>query len=196
MRFRALLAMIGFGLGAATLAHAGVPDPRNCIADTCLAISPAGIFSYTVVVKDESAAPVANVQVVLDFGTAPGMNLCDSSDPDHDRRVYGTTDVTGSVTFHVRGGGQTSGYVVVGAVGSVIVLAHVRSTDLNGDLAVTAADVTIHSGLASNALAGDYNCDGVTDANDRSLISAQLGQDCNTVAVLDFTWGAVKATYR
>jgi hypothetical protein len=196
MRIRALLAMLGLGVGAATLAHAGVPDPRNCIADTCLVLSPAGIFSYTVVVKDESAAPVANVQVVLDFGTAGGMNLCDASDPDHDRRVVGTTNASGSVTFHIKGGGQTSGYVVVGAMGSVIVIAHARSTDLTGDLAVTAADVTAHSALPSNALAGDYNCDGVTDANDRSLINAQLGQDCNTVAVLDFTWGAVKATYR
>jgi len=196
MRFRALLTMLGLGLGAATLAHAGVPDPRNCVADTCLVVSPAGVFDYTVVVKDESAAPVANVQVVLDFGTAPGMNLCDASDPDHDRRIIGTTDATGSVIFHVRGGGQTSGYVVVSAVGSVIVIAHARSTDLNGDLAVTAADVTAHSALASNALAGDYNCDGVTDANDRAFITAQLGQDCNTTAVLDFTWGAVKASYR
>lgn len=196
MRFRALLAMLVLALGAATLAHAGVPDPRNCVADTCLVVSPAGVFAYTVVVKDESAAPVANVQVVLDFGTAAGVNLCDSSDPDHDRRVIGTTDGSGSVTFHVRGGGQTSGYVVVGAVGSVIVVAHVRSTDLNGDLAVTSADESAHGALPSNALAGDYNCDGVTDANDRAFITAQLGQDCNTVAVLDFTWGAVKATYR
>jgi hypothetical protein len=196
MRFRTLLAMLVLGLGAATLAQAGVPDPRNCIADTCLVVSPAGVFAYTVVVKDESAAPVANVQVVLDFGTAGGVNLCDSSDPDHDRRIIATTDATGSVTFRVRGGGQTSGYVVVSAVGSVIVIAHVRSTDLNGDLAVTSADVTAHSALPSNALAGDYNCDGVTDANDGAFITIELGQDCSTVPVLDFTWGAVKASYR
>jgi hypothetical protein len=184
-------------LAASTMpAHAGVPDPRNSTADTCLVISPAGNFPYKVTVRDESAAPVTGVQVVLDFTPAVGMNLCDQSDPDHDRRVVGTTDLTGSFTFYVRGGGQSAGYVVVSAFAQTIALAHVRSTDLNGDLAVTAADVTLHQALPANALAGDYNCDGVSNAADRAILSAQVGQDCNTVPVLDFTWGALKASYR
>jgi hypothetical protein len=196
MRIRPLLGVLALLAASSFPAHAGVPDPRNSTADTCLVLSPAGVFAYKVTVKDESAAPVADVQVVLDFGPAPGMNLCDQSDPDHDRRVIGTTDATGSVTFHVRGGGQTAGYVVVSAFAQTIVLAHPRSTDLNGDLAVTSADVTIHQGLPANSFAGDYNCGGGSDATDRGILQAQVGQDCNTVPVLDFTWGAVKATYR
>ena len=196
MRIRPLLPVLALAAGLVTAAHAGVPDPRNSTADTCLVISPAGVFPYKVTVKDESAAPVPGVQVVLDFGPAVGMNLCDQADPDHDRRVVGTTDATGSFTFFVRGGGMTAGYVVVSAFGQNIVIAHVRSTDLNGDLAVTSADVTVHQGLPANALSGDYDCDGDADSTDRAILSAQLGQDCNTVPVLDFTWGAIKASYR
>jgi hypothetical protein len=196
MRFRPLLGVLALLAASSLPAHAGVPDPRNSTADTCLVLSPAGVFAYKVTVKDESAAPVAGVQVVLDFEPAPGMNLCDQSDPDHDRRVVGTTDATGSITFYVRGGGQTTGYVAVSAFGQNIVIAHPRSTDLNGDLAVTSADVTIHQGLPANSFAGDYNCGGGSTAADRAILQSQLGQDCNTVPVLDFTWGALKATYR
>jgi hypothetical protein len=196
MRVRPLLGVLILLAAGSIPAHAGVPDPRNCTADTCLVISPAGASPYTVIVRDEAAAPVANLQVVLDFGTAPGMNLCDQSDPDHDRRVLGTTDNTGSVIFRVRGGGQTTGYVVVSAIGQVIVIAHPRSPDLNGDLAVTSADLTLHQGLPANSIAGDYDCNGTSDSADRAILIAQLGQDCNTVPVLDFTWGAIKAYYR
>lgn len=196
MRVRPLLFVLALVAGASPTAQAGVPDPRNSVADTCLVLSPAGVFPYKVTVKDESAAPVAGVQVVLDFVGATGMNLCDQSDPDHDRRVVGTTDANGSFTFHVRGGGQTTGYVVVSAFAQTIVLARPRSTDLNGDLAVTAADVTIHQGLPAGSFAGDYDCDGGTDSADRAILQAQVGQDCNTVPVLDFTWGALKASYR
>jgi hypothetical protein len=196
MRIRPLLWVIALLAASALPARAGVPDPKNSTADTCMVISPAGVFSYKVTVRDESAAPVSGVQVVLDFTPAPGMNLCDQSDPDHDRRIVGTTDLNGTVTFNVRGGGQTSGFVVVSAFAQTIVLAHVRSTDLNGDLAVTAADVTLHQGLPANSLAGDYNCDGVTDSVDRGILSVEVGTDCNTTPVLDSTWGKLKASYR
>jgi len=196
MRIRPLFGALALAAGLARFAHAGVPDPHNSTADTCLVISPAGVFPYKVTVRDESAAPVSGVQVVLDFSPATGINLCSQSDPDLDRRLVGTTDATGSFTFNVRGGGTTAGYVVVSAFGQLIVLAHVRSTDLNGDLAVTSADLTLHQGLPAHATTGDYDCDGDADATDRAILSAQVGQDCNTVPVLDFTWGAVKASYR
>jgi len=196
MRVRPLLGVVALLVASTIPAHAGVPDPRNSTADTCMVISPAGAFPYKVTVKDEAAAPVAGVQVVLDFTPATGMNLCDQSDPNHDRRIVGTTDLNGTFTFYVRGGGQSTGYVVVSAFAQTIVLAHVRSLDLNGDLAVTAADVSAHQALPANSLAGDYNCDGVTDAADRAILSAEVGQDCNTTPVLDSTWGALKASYR
>jgi hypothetical protein len=196
MRLRPFLGVLALLAVTAMPAHAGIPDPHNSSADTCMVICPAGLFPYKVTVRDESAAPVMGVQVVLDFTPATGINLCDQSDPDHDRRIVGTTDANGSFTFYVRGGGQTTGYVVVSAFAQTIVFAHVRSTDLNGDLVVNSADVTLHQGLPANSLAGDYNCDGVSDAADLAILEAQVGQDCNTVSVLDFTWGAVKASYR
>ena len=195
MSFRALLSLPA-ALFFASSAHAGIPDPRYCVVDTCLVVAPAGNFAYPVIVKDESLAPVADVIVVLDFGTAPGMALCSSSDPDGDRRVIAMTDASGLATFLVRGGGQSTGYVVVSANGQTILIAYPRSTDLNGDLAITTADVTLHDALPPNSRAGNYDCDADADAADRTLISSELGQDCNTVPVLGLTWGAVKATYR
>lgn len=177
-------------------AHAGIPDPRNCSADTCLVVSPAGLFDYTVIIRDDSMAPVDGAMVVLDFGTALGINLCSASDPDHDDRVVGNTNASGQITFHVRGGGQSAGYVVVSANAQTILIAYPRSTDLNGDLAVTSADVTLHAALPASARAGNYDCDGDSDASDRAFITAELGQDCNTVPVLNSTWGALKALYR
>ena len=195
MRVRAALVLV-LSLTFAGSAHAGIPDPRNCTADTCLVVSPAGLFDYAVTIRDDSMAPVDGAMVVLDFGTALGINLCSASDPDLDDRVVGTTNSSGQIVFHVRGGGLSPGYVVVSANAQTILIAYPRSPDLNGDLAVTSADVTLHSGLPSNARAGNYDCDGDSDVADRAYITAELGQDCNTVPVLNSTWGALKASYR
>lgn len=177
-------------------AAAGVPDPRNCDADTCLALSPAGAFPYVVVLRDESLAPIAGATVALDFNTAPGIALCDSSDPDHDGRVTAVTDAQGRVEFRVRGGGQTTGYVIVGALGQTLRIAHPRSTDLSGDLDVGPEDAALHDALPPDARAGDYDCDGDRDAADRIQIALQMGQDCGTVDVLSCTWGRIKGVYR
>jgi hypothetical protein len=180
----------------AGIVRAGVPDPRNCQADTCLVLSPSGAFTYTVVLRDESSAPIANATVSLDFLPAPGMALCPGSDPDSDGRVLGMTDAVGRVDFQVRGGGQTTGHVVVGSLGTTVRIAYPRATDLNGDLAVSQQDVDLHAALPANSRAGDYDCDGDADATDRAAIQAQLGQDCDSTGVLSSTWGRVKATYR
>ena len=195
MRVRPALVFL-LALVLAGPARAGIPDPRNCIADTCLVVSPAGLFAYSVTVRDASLAPVDSALVVLDFGTAPGLQLCSVSDPDLDRRVWAMTNSSGQAVFHVRGGGQTTGYVVVSANAQTILVAYPRSTDLNGDLAVSSADVTLHAALPANARAGNYDCDGDSDSDDRARITAELGQDCSTVPVINSTWGALKASYR
>jgi len=177
-------------------ARAGVPDPVNSIADTCLILAPAGNFAYSATLRDESFAPIADVDVTLDFGPAPGIVLCSASDPDLDRRVVARSNSLGEVSFHVGAGGQTAGYVVLAAVGGTIRILHPRTTDLNGDLQITSADVSAHSALPANSRLGDYDCDGDSDAVDRALITAELGQNCSTVPVLPSTWGRLKDVYR
>jgi len=186
-------------LGLAVLAGpaaAGIPDPRYSEADTCLVLSPAGAFVYAVVLRDESMAPIAGASVALDFGPAPGIVLCDSSDPDHDRRVTGVTNAQGRVEFRVRGGGQTAGYAVAGALGQTVRIVYPRSPDLSGNLTVGPEDSALHGGLAIHSRAGDYDCDGDSDAADRTQITLEMGQDCGTVDVLSSTWGRIKGSYR
>lgn len=201
---RALRAHVPSALAVAALAaclasapaSAGVPDPRFCEADTCMVLSPGGLFSYEVILRDESYAPVANATVTLDFGPAPGIVLCDSMDPDGDGRVTALTDAQGRVEFFVRGGGQTAGHAVVGALGQTVRVAYPRSTDLDGSLTVNQQDVDLHAALPAASRAGDYDCDGDSDASDRQQVTLQMGQDCGTVDVLSCTWGRVKAAYR
>jgi len=129
----ALALSLGLALGMAALAHADVPDTRFCTADTCLVASPDGGFAYTVVLRDNSNAPIANGTVVLDFTNAPGIVLCNEQDADHDGRLLGTTNASGSVTFYVKAGGVSTGRVRVGTAIDLITLACPRTTDLDGD---------------------------------------------------------------
>jgi hypothetical protein len=193
---RTVLFAAAFAAALAAPAAAGVPDPRNCEADTCLVVSPGGAFAYPVTLRDESMAPLAGATVVLDFGAAPGIALCDSFDPDRDRRVTAVTDAAGRVEFRARGGGQTSGYVLVGALGQTVRVVYPRSPDLSGNLAVGAEDAALHAALPTASRAGDYDCDGDSDAADRAQITLEIGQDCGTVDVLSSTWGRVKGLYR
>jgi hypothetical protein len=176
-------------------ARAGIPDPTYCEVDTFLVVAPAGDYVYPVVLRDESYAPIAATQVALDFNAAPGIVLCPASDPNGDRLVMGTTDGQGRVEFRVRGGGQTVGYVAVKCVGQTVGFAYPRSTDLDGDLVVTATDAALHDALPPNARAGDYDRDGDSDAADRLQITSQIGHDCDTVPVLSSSWGRLKALY-
>lgn len=183
-------------VAAAGPAAAGIPDPRNCVADTCLVLSPGGAFVYAVTLRDESMAPIAGATVTIDFAPAPGIALCDSSDPDHDGRVTAVSNATGAVEFRVRGGGQTGGYAVVGALGSTVRIVYPRSPDLSGNLLVGAEDAALHAALPLASRAGDYDCDGDSDAADRTHIALEMGQDCGAVGVLSSTWGRVKGIYR
>jgi hypothetical protein len=190
------LALWGLAAVLASPAGAGVPDPLNTTADTCLVLAPGGNFSYSATLRDESFAPIADVQVTLDFGPAPGIVLCAASDPDLDRRVVATSNSVGSVVFNVGAGGQSTGYVVLAAVGGTIRILHPRTTDQTRDLQFTVADVNAHAALPVSSRLGDYDCDGDSDAADRAIISAELGQNCSSVPVLSSTWGRLKNLYR
>jgi len=195
-RFAAVaLACLGSVLLAAS-GFAGVPDPRYSDADTSIVISPAGAFPYTVRLRDESLAPVSDVDVVLDFTDAVGIVLCSSSDPDNDRRVVVRTDMMGVAVFRVRGGGQSNGLVELQALATLVRIGFARSTDLDGDLVVDGEDATLHEALPVDARAGDYDADGDADSADEQFVLDQVGHNCSTVPTLRRTWGAVKSFYR
>ena len=191
-------ALIGFALLAmhAPPVLSGVPDPTTSDCDTCVVISPEGSFVFHIVLRDDANAPVPGATVVVDFNGAVGINLCDASDPDQDGRVSGVTDAGGVLDLFIRGGGSATGTAVVSSQAQTLCFAHVRSTDLDGDGVVTALDETAHQALAVDALAGDYDCNGVTDAADLATLQSQLNENCLTVQNLPGTWGRLKAIYR
>ena len=175
---------------------AGIPDPSNSECDTCLVVSPDGGYLYRITLRDDANVPVDGASVIVDFSNIPGINLCTESDPDMDRRVVGMTDALGVVEFYIRGGGMDATWVTITSQLQTICLAHARSPDLDGSLTIDGTDQSIHQGLAANALAGDYNCDGVTDGADLVQLQARFNNNCSTVAIENRTWGKVKSMYR
>lgn len=182
--------------GAAGLASANVPSPTNSTCDTCLVLAPGNSFIYRVIVRDDTNAPVPFAAVSLDFNSVPGVVLCAGQDPDLDGRIVGTTDATGTVDFVVRGGGYSLGFVTVSSVATTLCFSRPRSPDIDASLVVDGLDQSAHDALPVDALHGDYNCDGFSDAADRALLDARFGEDCATVQVDASTWGRIKALYR
>jgi hypothetical protein len=181
----------------AALAHADVPDARYCTADTCLVASPDGGFAYTVVLRDNANAPIANGTVVLDFTNAPGIVLCNEQDADHDGRLLGTTNASGSVTFYVKAGGVSTGLVRVGTAIDLITLARPRTTDLDGDLDVDAADLSALNALVgTSGPNGDLDHNGTVNSADSALEAGHVGGNCTFTASNNATWGSLKALYR
>jgi len=184
-------------LTVATLpAEAGVPDPTNSECDACLVISPDGTFLYRLTLRDDANAPVSDATVFLDFTATPGIVLCSESDPNADRKVEGTTNLQGVVDFYVRGGGQDPNLVTATSQLVTFCLANPRTTDLTSNLIVDGADETAHQALAPSSLAGDYDCDGDSDAADLAEIQSRTGRNCSSVQIENQTWGSLKAIYR
>ena len=177
-------------------AEAGVPDPTKSECETCLVVSPDGTFLYRLTLRDDANAPVADATVFLDFTAATGIVLCTESDPNSDRMVEGTTNTAGVVDFYVRGGGQDLNFVTATSQLVTFCLAQARSPDLSSNLIIDAADETLHQALASDALAGDYDCDGDSDAADLAEIQSRTGRNCSSVQIENSTWGSLKAIYR
>jgi hypothetical protein len=193
----ALALSLALALGVAALAHADVPDVRYCVADTNLAASPDGGFAYTVLLRDNANAPIANGTVVLDFTNAPGIVLCNEQDTDHDGRLLGTTNAAGSVTFYVKAGGTSTGRVRIGTAIDLITLARPRTTDFDGDLDVDVADQAAINALVGTAGPnGDLDRNGTVDAVDTTIEAAHVGGNCTFTASNHATWGSLKALYR
>ncbi|MEO6462822.1 MAG: hypothetical protein ABIP29_07080 [Candidatus Eisenbacteria bacterium] len=189
------LALVSAAL--ARLAHADTPDPRYCVAQPVLVSAPGGGFDYTVTLRDGTNQPVAGGTAILDFNVAPGILVCDDQDPDHDRRIVGTANSIGVVTFRVRAGGTGAGTLEVIAATSVIATVSVRTMDFDGDMDVDQADrdalVTL---LGTAGPAGDFDRNGIVDASDQSMLEQRYGGNCALLPVRAATWGNVKGLYR
>ena len=193
----ALALSLALALGVAALAHADVPDVRYCTADTNLVASPDGGFAYTVILRDNANAPIANGTVVLDFTNAPGIVLCTEQDTDHDGRLLGTTNASGSVTFYVKAGGASTGRVRVGTAIDLITLARARTTDLDGDLDVDATDQSAVNALVGTAGPnGDLDKNGTVNSIDSAIEAGHVGGNCTYTSSSNATWGSLKALYR
>jgi hypothetical protein len=188
---------LALALAFAAIAHADVPDVRNCIADSNLVASPDGGFAYTVYLRDNANAPVVGATVVLDFNTASGIFLCSVQDPEHDGRLIGTSNSSGAVTFYVKAGGVSTGRVSVGTTLDVITMARPRTTDLDGDLDVDSADhAAMNALVGTSGPTGDLDKNSTVDSADVALLDTHLGGNCSATPANDSTWGAVKALYR
>jgi len=193
----ALFLSLTLAFAGAFVAHADVPDPRNCVADSNLVASPGGGFAYTVLLRDAANQPLPGATVVLDFTTAPGIVLCADQDVDHDGRIFATTNAIGSATFYVKAGGNSSGRVTVGTALDVVVRARPRTTDFDGDLDVDGADRTALAGMVgTSGPAGDFDKNGIVNAADQALFEQRFGNNCTLTPTLPETWGRVKDLYR
>lgn len=184
-------------LATAAVANAGVPSAAFSIADTTLVASPDGGFDYTVWLRDSSNMPITNATIVLDFTGAPGIELCASQDTDLDGKLLLVSDDLGHATFHVKAGGTSNGLVTVGTTNDVFAHAHPRTTDLDGDHDVDAADQAALTALMGTAgPAGDLDENGTVNSADAAIEAAHVGGTCTATPALGTTWGAVKASYR
>ncbi|MEP7028720.1 MAG: hypothetical protein ABI960_09015 [Candidatus Eisenbacteria bacterium] len=184
-------------LSLAAVARADVPDVRFCVADTSLVASPDGSFGYTVLLRNNTNAPIVGGTVVLDFTEATGIVLCNEQDPDHDGRILGTTNGAGSVTFHVKAGGASTGRVRVGTALDLITRARPRTTDLDGDLDVDSSDqAALNALLGTFGPNGDLDHNGIVDGVDVALEAGRVGSNCFLTPTNSTTWGQVRALYR
>jgi hypothetical protein len=197
----AIALTLGLALAGALFAGvvlADVPDPRNCIAEPVLVSAPSGGFAYHVTLRDGANQPVSGGTAILDFNPAPALLVCDDQDPDHDRRIVGTSNASGDIAFMVRVGGNGGvGTIEVITGGLVIATASVRTMDFDGDMDVDAADRTALSALVgTTGPAGDYDQNGTVNAADLAILDSRVGGNCTLLDALPTTWGIIKHRYR
>src|SRR5262245_41366873 len=181
----------------AGVAHADVPDPRNCVAEPVLVTAPSGGFVYHVTLRDGTNQPISGGSAVLDFNSAPGLLICEELDPDHDRRIVGTSNASGLVTFAVRVGGNGGvGTLEVLAGGWVIASVSVRTMDFDGDMDVDSADRPAFAALmGTSGPAGDFDQDGTVDSADQAIFDSRLGGSCTQLDAIPLSWGVIKHRY-
>jgi hypothetical protein len=142
------------------------------------------------VLRDSSNLPIPNATVVLDFTTAPGIQLCPSQGHGPRRQAPARRDELGHAVFHVRAGGTSNGVVTIGTTLDVFAHAHPRTTDFDGDQDVDGADqAALDALLGTTGPAGDLDANGTVDAADAAIETAHVGGSCTAAPALRTTWG-------
>jgi hypothetical protein len=199
-----VLAILGFALLATLSPRAaaadpqeadGVPSASHSTVDATLLLCPVGHLPFTVVVRDAASNPVANSTVVVDFCSAPTVDICSTPGC----TFTGVTNSTGTVLLYITAGGTTATTVVnVKADGVLLAQRAVASTDQNGDLVVNAADLTaINALVGTTDKRGDLDGDGVVTSTDVAILQAHMSHACGgPVHPHGPTWGVLKIGYR
>jgi hypothetical protein len=173
----------------------GVPSAANSVVQSDLVTCPAGHLTFTVVVKDAAGLPVSNSTVVVDFCSAPTVDICSTPGC----TFTGTSDASGYVVLNIPSGGVVGTALAnVKADGVLLAQRAVASTDQTGDLMVTMADVNaINALVGTSDKRGDLDGDGFVTAADVAIVQAHMGHVCaGPVRSHDDTWGILKIRYR
>lgn len=188
------------GLLVAAVASAAVPDPAHSTKPAYIVVvgqnagTPDPNGSFTVVVRDVANNPIANSQVIIDFGAcsdsrtttvaAAGQTVdC----PTH--TVRGFTNGSGSITFDIVGGGRNTGAAAgpggncanITADGVSLFHPTVNVYDENGDVTTPGMEVTDLSAFLKDLGTGfyfgrsDFNQGGSLEVVDLSVFLSKLG---------------------
>ena len=205
-RYRSLLAALVALAFAAPAARAGIPAPGSCTCPSYLVGSPDGALVAHVVVRDIANLPLANVQVVIDFSNCPQWHPCPSvctscSVDAVSRTVWRYTGTNGVADFDLRlgaGGCPNPPVVRIYADGVLVGAPGFASLDFDGDLSVTATDVTaVHALIGTFDRRADFDGDWAVTAADEAIVRAHLGASCDpTTPARSHTWGGLKSIYR
>jgi hypothetical protein len=118
--------LAALGLVVATSAMAGIPYAANCTAPSFIKVVgfagalPDARGTFTVNIRDNANAPIANCLVQVDFTAVPDMRLCNTGGTVScgTAVVAGLTNVSGDVVFTITGAcGNTGGLPGAGANG-------------------------------------------------------------------------------
>lgn len=180
-----------------------VPSPSNSTLPACLTACPGGDLSFSVTVRDFNNLPIANSSVDLNFCVCPSVRFCPVVPSDGYQIISGcqvisVTGVNGQVTFRLRAGGSCGTPIPVYADGVLLGNLRFASTDQDGDLTVTAADVgAVNAKVGTSDLTGDLDCSASVTAADVAIVTAHGGHNCLVPTGARGTrWGTLKIRYR
>jgi hypothetical protein len=202
-RFVLLLVLVASSLGSVASASASVPSPTTSTLPDCLVACPGGDMTFTIVVRDFAANPIANSTVTIDLSNCPAFNVCPHCTDGYvydpvTRTVRKLTNAAGAVSFSICGGGACDIQVPVFADGVFIGSRSLAVTDQNGDFVVDAADVGIANAKVGGAFpSADLDCDGDVDADDVAIVQSHAGHLCvDPTPTRSSSWGTMKTIYR
>jgi hypothetical protein len=185
----------------ATVASAGVPDPRNSTTESVIVgnvtgnplgapgdLGTSAVGGFEVIVRDINNTALIGRPVVLDFASAANVKLFDSIGGGITincaaKTLTKPTDGTGLALFAAKIGGFANTDVVeVSADGVALANVKARSTDIDGSPSAGSGTTGLGDlGLfaqnflfAPSALETDFNVDGTTGLGDLGIFAVEF----------------------